>query len=253
MRYPNPYAWIGASLGLGAPLGALVLRFVMIAPREFYPWLLQEWAQAGGFYVYMTVGSVTAFSLFGYVMGRRNKDLKQLAIRDGLTGIYNHRHLQETLNREVTRAGRYKTPLSCLMIDIDDFKKINDIHGHPFGDHVLVSLAALFQQQVRNIDSVGRYGGEEFMVVMPHAAEQEAYAVAERIRQAVENFDFSLENISTSITISIGLATYPHLPRGVCDKNTFIKQADQALYRAKAAGKNRTILFKDNDESLLRP
>jgi len=257
MAYQNRYGWLGALLGLGAPLGALVWRFVKTGPDGLLAWLQNEWLQVGDFYVYMTLGTVTAFAVFGYILGRRSEVLKEeneetkgtvsalnvLAITDGLTGLYNHRYLHEMLKQEVERVERYKTPLTCLMLDIDNFKSINDSHGHPFGDHVLASMAAIIREHVRRIDIVGRYGGEEFMVLMPHASAEVAEVIAERIRKAVEGFAFTTQDITARITLSIGLATYPNPAAGIIDKDTFLNAADQALYRAKSAGKNRLVIY----------
>ncbi len=260
MRNEERFALLGAVLGLGAPAGALVWRFVATYHTGLWAWFQSEWASVGGFYLYMTLGTVTAFALFGFFLGRNNDVLKDenekaqgtvstlnlLAITDGLTGVYNHRHIQEMLAQEVERVERYKTPLSCLMLDIDNFKTVNDTHGHPFGDHVLAQIAQIIRDQVRRIDIVGRYGGEEFMVLMPHAEADVAEVIGERIRKAVESTLFTFQQMSAKVTLSIGLATYPDTAAGIFDKDSFLNASDQALYNAKAAGKNKTIVFKSS-------
>src|ERR1039457_6088079 len=138
MRYRTRYALAGGILGLGAPIGALIWRVLLPVDREIIAHFLREWQQASYFYSYMTVGTVCAFALFGFVVGQRSEGLGWRAITDGLTGIYNHRYLHERLAQEIERSDRYHTPLTCLMLDLDDFKKVNDDFGHPFGDQVLI-------------------------------------------------------------------------------------------------------------------
>jgi diguanylate cyclase (GGDEF)-like protein len=144
----------------------------------------------------------------------------------------------------VTRAERHNNPLSLMMIDVDDFKKYNDMQGHPAGDDALRSIASLLRDTVRNIDFVARYGGEEFTVVLPQTTKQEAVVIGERLRGEVERFYIPHEEQLPlgKMTISIGLATYPEDARQV---KSLIDAADKALYRAKDAGKNRMVLFKD--------
>lgn len=238
------YALWGFLLGLGAPLGSLALRSGISWQGTFLLTLIREWERGTYYYVYMTLGTTLAFSLFGYVLGKRNEDLQNLSITDGLTGLYNHRYMQERLDHEIERSDRYAEPLTCLMIDIDDFKRINDRHGHLFGDEVLQTIAGLLRSAVRKIDRVGRYGGEEFLVIMPHTETAEALPVAERMNQILREYPFTCEEIPVQVTLSIGLASYPHPEQGVKTKSALLSAADQALYKAKLAGKNRTVVWK---------
>src|SRR5262249_11896709 len=139
-----------------------------------------EWGSASYYYLYMTIGTVMAFGAFGLVLGRHQEFLNDLSITDGLTNLFNHRYLQEQLTHEIRRSDRYHTPLTCLMLDIDDFKKVNDRHGHLFGDEVLGTVARLIRESVRATDLVGRYGGEEFLVIMPETTRAAAIPLAER-------------------------------------------------------------------------
>ena len=163
------------------------------------------------------------------------KDLYQeMAIIDGLTGLYNRRHLDEVLTREIERAKRYRQPLALLMMDIDDFKKYNDTHGHLAGDKLLKDLAKLLLNAVRATDMIFRYGGEEFVVVLPRTFKQEAVEVAKRI--------LNLEKQKLPATISIGLAYFLD---EVLSKDELIAQADSALYQAKRLGKKQICLYTE--------
>jgi diguanylate cyclase (GGDEF)-like protein len=159
-----------------------------------------------------------------------------------LTRLYNHRYLQQQIVAEEERAGRYKTSLTYLMIDIDDFKSINDTCGHAYGDEVLIVIARIIREQIRRVDTAGRYGGEEFLVLMPHTKAIEAWPVAERIRSEVQEFPFRFEGRNVHVTLSVGMATYDAAIQGFAKKGQLFKAADKALYQAKKDGKNKTQL-----------
>jgi diguanylate cyclase (GGDEF)-like protein len=161
--------------------------------------------------------------------------LREQAIRDPLTGLYNRRFLYETMGRELARAQREKYPISFMMMDIDRFKQVNDTYGHAAGDKVLVALASLLQTHTRLGDIACRYGGEEFLVVMPQVSEADAKRRAEQIRQSFHAMETDSDDAKLSATISIGIAFYP---RDGGDSETVIKAADAALYQAKQAGRN---------------
>lgn len=170
---------------------------------------------------------------------------KELSRKDGLTELYNHRFFHQLLETEVSRARRYNRVVSLLMIDIDDFKRYNDAHGHPAGDAALKSLAQLLRHSSRNCDFVSRYGGEEFTVIVPEVSADSARRMAERIRKLVDEAKFDGEDVMDGgrLTISVGVATFPVQ---ASDKNELIERADQALYRAKALGKNRVMVYGDD-------
>ena len=162
-------------------------------------------------------------------------EIKSLSIHDGLTGIYNHAFIVEALKDEVERSRRYGSLLSIVLFDIDDFKKVNDTFGHLTGDAVLQKLAELLKASLRAIDIVGRYGGEEFLAILPETDGINGYIVAERFRERVEQEAFSNGEGHINITVSGGVAHYTH---GM-DVNKLIKAADDNLYTAKREGKNR--------------
>ena len=173
------------------------------------------------------------------------RQLEQLAILDGLTGIYNHRHFQEHLNKEWRRAQRSKQPISLIMIDIDFFKNLNDSYGHPTGDECLKKMAQALQQSVnRPGDLVARYGGEEFVAVLPEVGAEGAALIAERMRMAVEalKFPHRESRIAAHVTVSLGVAAL--IPTRESSPDALIAAADKALYAAKEAGRNRIQVAK---------
>ena len=168
-----------------------------------------------------------------------HRRLEALAINDELTGICNRRKFQEHFQKEIASARRYSHPLSLLMLDIDRFKSVNDTHGHHAGDEYLRQFAAVLKREIREVDVFGRWGGEEFVVLLPKADAQQAFNTAERLRQAAAAIAVDTGKGSISRTISIGVATCASCG---LDMDEMIKQADQAMYRAKQEGRNRTCL-----------
>jgi len=158
---------------------------------------------------------------------------------DGLTGLFNHRFFHERMEKEIYRAQQYDLNFSLMILDIDDFKKFNDTHGHLAGDRHLKTMAKIMRFILRETDFIARYGGEEFAVILPEAPIEGAIIAAERIRKAVENQNFGQGMRST---VSIGLSAYPD--HGV-KKNDIIDKADKALYKAKGSGKNKVCVFTD--------
>ncbi|MBI5308530.1 MAG: diguanylate cyclase [Planctomycetes bacterium] len=167
--------------------------------------------------------------------------VKRLAITDSLTGIYNHGFLRESLFREYSRIERFKLPIILLLMDIDHFKRVNDTYGHLQGDEILRKVSLILRNSIRTYDILGRYGGEEFMVIMPEASLEDGIALAERIRAAIEKYEFHgvLESIKGPVrcTISIGVAGYP--APDIKKMDDLINKADKLLYRAKVEGRNR--------------
>jgi diguanylate cyclase (GGDEF)-like protein len=162
--------------------------------------------------------------------------VETLAITDGLTGVYVRKHLMERLEGETDRSRRFGLKLSLLMIDVDHFKRFNDEFGHLVGDVVLRQVAQTIQKSVREVDFVGRYGGEEFSVGLIETDEYTAQQVAERIRRSVEKKDYRAYGEHLKVTVSIGYATYSTKLNSV---GLMIEQADAALYQAKRLGRNR--------------
>ena len=163
--------------------------------------------------------------------------VKSLSIRDSLTGLFNHRHTIDQVANEFGRVGRYEGGVSLLMIDIDHFKSVNDELGHPAGDLVLREVARILKDTLRAVDSIGRYGGEEFACILPHTNQEEALQTAERLRTAIADHAFRVGNRECRVTISVGVATYPSAR--VDSPGALVREADKALYRAKEAGRNR--------------
>ncbi len=172
---------------------------------------------------------------------RSYNEAHEQSIRDSLTGAYNHRHFQEVLQRELGRAERLGRPLTVLMLDIDDFKTINDRFGHPVGDAILQGIVAEIRSEVRgDMDLLARYGGDEFAVVLPETPAAEALIVAERVRRRIDERLFRMPDSRQVLraTVSIGLSTYPE---DAAEKRDLVEKADAALYRAKHGGKNAVV------------
>lgn len=167
-----------------------------------------------------------------------NETLRELAFRDGLTGLFNHRYFQEVLELELERAERYKHPISLILVDIDFFKDINDTFGHPAGDYVLKEMADMLTKLVRRIDIVARYGGEEFAIILPETALTGGKILGQRIRRGIEQMKINFEEKPISITISCGLACNNFTDQPIT-RSDIIRKSDQALYAAKTNGRNR--------------
>ncbi len=170
---------------------------------------------------------------------RVQQGLEGLAFTDGMTGLHNFRYFRNHLEDEMKRSARYKRPLSLIILDVDDFKRVNDRYGHQAGDRLLIAISSVMQASVRETDLLARYGGEEFIIISPETLTEEAVVVTERIRLAVEAEEFDLDpGVSVCVTVSAGVATYPvH----ALDDASLLHAADHALYRAKELGKNRTV------------
>jgi two-component system cell cycle response regulator len=171
--------------------------------------------------------------------------LERLSIVDALTGLYNKKYLFDFIKGELKRSVRYGLSVSCLMIDIDHFKEINDEYGHPCADHLLKQLGGMMGEMIRGYDFAARFGGDEFTVILPQQRNREdAFHVAERIRKRIENHTFHgpsrSKNVKMKITLSVGVAGFPD--NDTPDSERLMEKADEALYRAKSEGRNRTVL-----------
>lgn len=167
--------------------------------------------------------------------------VQELSITDGLTDLFVRRYFMEMLKEEFERSARHKFKLSFLMIDLDHFKECNDKYGHLVGDVVLREVAKVLKQNLREIDPMGRYGGEEFSVLLPETDNKGALLVGERLRRAVDAKIFKAYDEVLKITISAGVSTFPD---GVATVEDLIEKADQALYEAKQQGRNRVVSFR---------
>ena len=169
--------------------------------------------------------------------------LEDIAPRDGLTNLLNKEAILQVLNSELVRARRHDTTLSLMLLDLDHFKKINDTYGHQTGDMVLVTATGLIEKYVRSIDYVGRYGGEEIVIVLPGTSETESVEIAERIRLCLASTPIAVSKSKfVNVTVSIGIAMFPN--DGI-DQEELLKNADQAMYHAKGAGRNQVIKYQD--------
>lgn len=176
----------------------------------------------------------------------RNALLYDKAVTDGLTGLYNHNHFQDSLQNQFLISKRYQRKLSLGMMDIDHFKKVNDEHGHQTGDLVLVKIAQLLKKKCRDADRVYRYGGEEIAIIMPDTDHQEAFISGERLRKEIQEYPFTtFKGEPLSSTASLGIST---LTEKTGKKEEMVWQADQALYQAKREGRNKTVVFQERGE-----
>jgi len=170
-----------------------------------------------------------------------HRKTEELTIIDELTSVYNYRYFSEKIKEEKKRAIRYQQPLSLIMLDIDSFKRFNDNYGHETGNQVLVRMVGVIKGVIRDVDILCRYGGEEFIVVLPNTIQREAHRIAERIRREVEAAEFSGGNGTPNlkVTVSVGVTSYPE--NGL-DDGELVNAVDQAMYRAKGSGKNTVCI-----------
>ncbi|MGH8371168.1 MAG: ligand-binding sensor domain-containing diguanylate cyclase [Gammaproteobacteria bacterium] len=170
-------------------------------------------------------------------------ELENLATTDSLTRLHNRRHFLERAEAEFERSRRYQRPLSIFLLDADHFKEINDTYGHEMGDHALRVLASICRQNLRQLDVIGRYGGEEFVVFLPETSMAKAMEVAERLRAGVEEINLDVTGGSIHVTVSIGVATATTQTDSIA---ALINEADRALYEAKRAGRNKVVLSRSD-------
>jgi len=243
---PHTYLYpaLGFLIGLLTPVGAFATRYWISDPLLKALWVRYELQYNFLFYAFMGFGTISSFMLFGYLLGLRSEEqrvhnrtlqarlaeLHLKSVTDGLTGAYTHGYLHEILELEMQRALAGRSPLSVLILDIDDFKKVNDLHGHLFGDRVIKETAETIAACVRGDDIFGRLGGDEFLVVMPVADHETAAVVARRICQA-------FAKSGRVATVSIGAASLTGSEK--VSAADLLHRADLNLYQAKRDGKNR--------------
>jgi diguanylate cyclase (GGDEF)-like protein len=233
------YVLAAALLALGAPLGLLLLRALRGGGFALGA-LGGELARDGLTYAYVAVSTMLAFCLFGYVLGRQADQLYELSSIDALTGLHNRRIAQERLHEECARVERYGGALALLLVDLDGLKAINDRSGHRAGDLALKRVAEAIRSGARSTDVAARWGGDEFMVLVPSAGEGEARHLAERIRA------FAMEEVvagGPAITVSVGVAVAEPTV-GPLAAEMLVRAADAALYEAKRAGRNRVVVAR---------
>jgi two-component system, cell cycle response regulator len=175
-------------------------------------------------------------------LAEKNLELERLSTSDGLTGLYNHRHIHGLLAEEYERVSRTNDCMSVAMLDLDHFKRVNDTYGHQAGDRVLVELSDILRETARDIDRLGRYGGEEFMALLPETCIDDAAVFVERVRREVARRPFEIgRDDPLHMTISAGVATFPY--NGIDSVEALVRCADEALYAAKAAGRDCIVRF----------
>jgi diguanylate cyclase (GGDEF)-like protein len=169
------------------------------------------------------------------------KIVREQAIHDALTDLYNRRYLAECMQIEFSRAQRNNHPVAFLLLDLDHFKEVNDTYGHQTGDHVLQIAAQAVAAQIRRSDIAFRFGGEEFMIIMPEINRDDALLRAEHLCQVIDELQIEYEQKTIHITVSIGVAVYPTQGK---NGDEILFAADSALYRAKNAGRNKVVLYQ---------
>ena len=226
-------SWLGVPLEIhGEVVGVLAVQ--ARAPGAFSPDRIR---------LLEAIGAQSAVAL-------QNARLYDLAMVDGLTGLFVRRYFDARLDEEVQRARRIETEFSIVIMDIDDFKQLNDTYGHPAGDLLLRGIADIVRRQMRAVDTAARYGGEEFSMILPRTTMVNAYNQAERIRRQIAAFHLNVEGRELSVTASFGIAAHPD--SGAEGAEALIRLADRALYRAKRAGKNRVELFWSDEAAAAR-
>ncbi len=190
------------------------------------------------------VNDITRRKLLELELIEVNEKLKELSIKDELTEVYNLRYFREMLKLKYLESKRYKIPLGLIIIDIDDFKKVNDTYGHMAGDFVLKNVAKIISNSVRNADIVSRYGGDEFIVILPNATDEDLTKIAKRILENIKSFEFWYELNKINISVSIGMSSFEGKEELIKNENDLLKFADTALYTVKnQKGKNSIFLY----------
>ena len=173
------------------------------------------------------------------------ENIQKISITDELTGLFNRRYTLIRLEEDFSRSKRYYVPLSIVMADVDHFKRLNDTFGHQAGDTVLQEISAVFRRNIRNTDIVGRYGGEEFLFILPHTSIEGTKSLIQRIQKDIKNINFKFNGQNVLVTLSFGVSTFPNGKKMVLD--SFLESADQALYKAKNSGRNTMSVSTPND------
>lgn len=225
------YAALGFVLALGAPLGLVLLR-ILTERGPPLSVLVSELRDEPSLYAYMTLSTAAVFAMFGWAAGRLQDRLEETSMTDPLTGLANRRHLSLLLEHALARALRDTAPLSLLLVDVDDLKRINDAGGHAAGDRALLAVAGALRSASRRSDLAARVGGDEFALLATGSAPVEALRLGERIRAA-------LASEPGAPRVSIGVATLGR--EETPDAASLLAAADKALYAAKAAGRDRVV------------
>jgi diguanylate cyclase (GGDEF)-like protein len=228
-------ALLAGALGAGSPAGLLALRGIR-AGRLDAAWVAEELSANATTYAYLLLSTTAVFAGFAFVLGRQADRLERLSRTDPLTGLGNRRHVEERLAAELARARRHGVELSLLVLDLDGLKAVNDRHGHKAGDAALRRVAAAIAQSSRASDVAGRWGGDEFVVLAPDTASEDAAALAERIRRLAREAAGG-EEAAPPLSVSIGVASLAPAD----DPEGLLRRADAALLEAKHQGGDRVV------------
>jgi diguanylate cyclase (GGDEF)-like protein len=231
---PALRATYGFMLSFASPLGWVVIQ--LLAGRD--PFAKEHYDPL--LYLYMGIATAVVFSSLGYFIGKRELMITDMALTDGLTGLYNKRYFSTRLDQEFERYLRHKHPLAIIQIDLDFFKKINDTFGHQVGDEILVKVARMLKENCRKNEIAARVGGEELCIIALDSDQNEVVQLAERLRYKINNLNYCYQEMEIPISASFGVAS--------ADASTHSGQdiylhADQALYEAKRSGRNKVCLY----------
>ncbi len=231
------YPLLAAVLALGAPLGYLALRSLLEQRWPSVAWAADEVFEDPALYAYLGLGTLVVFASLGWLLGRKEDELRRRSTTDPLTGLPNRRELRARLDLELNRALRYGTTLSVLVLDVDGLKAINDEWGHLRGDAALRAVAEALTHSCRQADLPSRYGGDEFVVLAPSTTAAEALELAERLARRLRD-----------LPAGSGPWTAPRISVGIADSSSastalgLLAAADAALYKAKAAGGDQAVV-----------
>ena len=223
----------GLVMGSGAPLGWMVIQFLRGVDVE------ADILADPVLYIYLLVATMIVFAAFGVYVGRQEGAMRQWALRDMLTGLYNLRHFRDRLDSEMAEAERRGAPLSLLFLDLDRFKKVNDTYGHAAGDIVLQEMAREVAQSLRRNELFARTGGEEFALLLPHTDGATAEMLANRVLDVIRGMEIAVDaSTKLHVTASVGATQW----RTGEPARDFVERADAAMYGAKQAGRDRVEL-----------
>lgn len=239
LSLPALRALYGVALALGMPIGWILIQW--LAGRNPFSTEVFD----GLLYIYITLVSGLLLGTIGYMIGKREQTMTDLALSDGLTGLYNKRYFQDRLDQEFERFQRYGTPMSLVQLDLDHFKHVNDTWGHQAGDMVLKAVAETVRSSLRTGEIAARVGGEEFCIIVCNSKADAAFQLAERIRKAIKDIEIDWQGAKIHISASFGIAD---AESDILTKWQLYERADQALYQAKEHGRDLSIIF-NNDMS----
>ncbi|KZY61357.1 hypothetical protein A3742_10145 [Oleiphilus sp. HI0071] len=248
IRFANNF--ITRSLSLPALRALYGFSLAIVLPSG---WILIQWLAGRSpfseeafdvlLYAYITVIGGIMFASIGFMIGKREQTMTDLALSDSLTGLYNKRYFQNRLDQEFERFQRYGTPMSLVQVDLDHFKYVNDTWGHQAGDIVLKQVANAVQSNLRTGEIAARVGGEELCIIVCNSKADAAFQLAERIRRAIKDMEIDWQGEKIQVSASFGIAD---AEPDILTKWQLYERADQALYQAKEHGRNLSIIFKSD-------